>query len=182
MLREQNVLKFIKESSVMRPGYYIGIDTRNKLVILGIRGTHTVYDLITDIVSSSDREVTFEGYSTHFGTAEAARWFLNHEIGTIRKCLEKHEGYRLRLVGHSLGGAAASLLAIMLRKRSQEELGFSPDIVSAVGIGTPPCVSKELAEGCSSYVSTLVLQDDIIPRLSVASLRRLRNEILESDW
>ncbi|RXH87316.1 hypothetical protein DVH24_028816 [Malus domestica] len=61
MLRESNVLKFVKDSSVMRPGYYIGIDPCKKLVILGIRGTHTVYDLITDVVSSSDGEVTFEG-------------------------------------------------------------------------------------------------------------------------
>ncbi|KAF8401857.1 hypothetical protein HHK36_012804 [Tetracentron sinense] len=182
MLREWNVLKFVKISSVMRPGYYIGVDIRKKLVILGIRGTHTVYDLITDVVSSSDLEVTFEGYSTHFGTAEAARWFLLHEMGTIRKCLEKHEGFRLRLVGHSLGGATASLLAIMLRKKSPKELGFSPEIVSAIGFATPPCVSKELAECCSSYVSNVVMQDDIIPRLSVASLTRLRNEILQTDW
>lgn len=182
MLRESNVLKFIKNSSVLRPGYYIGIDMRNKLVILGIRGTHTVYDVITDIVSSSHEEVTFEGYSTHFGTAEAARWFLTHEIETIRKCLEKHKGFRLRLVGHSLGGATASLLAMMLRKKSYNELGFSPDIISAVGYATPPCVSKELAESCSDFVTTVVMQDDIIPRLSVASLLRLRNEILQTDW
>lgn len=91
MLRESNVLKFVKSSSVMRPGYFIGVDTRKKLVILCIRGTQTVYDLITDIVSSSDGEVTFEGYSTHFGTTESARWFLCHEIGNIRKCLEKHK-------------------------------------------------------------------------------------------
>ncbi|KAI3960014.1 hypothetical protein MKW98_016738 [Papaver atlanticum] len=182
MLRERNVLKFVNSSSVMRPGYYTGIDIRNKLVILGIRGTHTVYDFITGVISSSEKEVTFEGFSSHFGTAEAARWFLRHEIVTIRKCLEKHEGFRLRLVGHSLGGAAASLLAIMLRKKSQEELGFSPDIVTAIGVGTPPCLSKELAESCASYVSTLVLQDDIVPRLSVASLQRLREEILQTDW
>ncbi|BFG43013.1 hypothetical protein CerSpe_292860 [Prunus speciosa] len=182
MLRESNVLKFVKNSSVMRPGYYIGIDHRKKLVILGIRGTHTVYDLITDVVSSSDGEVTFEGYSTHFGTAEAARWFLSHEMGTIRKCLEKYEGFKFRLVGHSLGGATAALLAIMLRKKSATELGFNPEIVSAVGYATPPCVSKELAESCSSYVTTVVMQDDIIPRLSVASLTRLRSEILQTDW
>ncbi|GAV58893.1 Lipase_3 domain-containing protein [Cephalotus follicularis] len=182
MLREGNILKFIKNSSVMRPGYYVGIDPRKKLVIFGIRGTHTVYDLITDIVSSSDGEVTFESFSTHFGTAEAARWFLTHEIGTIRKCLEKYEGYRLRLVGHSLGGATASLLAIMLRKKSTKELGFSPEIVSAVGYATPPCVCKELAESCSDFVTTVVMQDDIIPRLSAASLARLRNEILHTDW
>lgn len=68
------------------------------------------------------------------------------------------QDFRLRIVGHSLGGAAAALLAIMLRKKSKTELGFSPDIVSAVGFGTPPCVSKILAENCASYVSTVVLQ------------------------
>ncbi|KAJ0963601.1 hypothetical protein J5N97_028723 [Dioscorea zingiberensis] len=182
MLQERNILKFVTNSSVLRPGYYIGIDTRNKLVILGIRGTHTVYDLITDVVTLSDQEVSSEGFSTHFGTAEAARWFLRHEMGTIRKCLEKHKNFKLRLVGHSLGGAAAALLAIMLRKKSAEELGFDPKIVSAVGFATPPCVSKDLAESCASYVSTVVLQDDIIPRLSTASLAKLRSEILETDW
>ncbi|KAL6502899.1 hypothetical protein OROHE_024067 [Orobanche hederae] len=182
MIRERNILKFIKDSSVLRPGYYIGVDMRKKLVILGIRGTHTVYDLITDIISSGHEEITYEGYSTHFGTAEAARWFLNHEMGTIRKCLEKHKGFRLRLVGHSLGGAIASLLAINLRRNSIKELGFSPDIISAVGYATPPCVSKELAESCSNFVTTVVMQDDVVPRLSAASLTRLRNEIVETDW
>lgn len=85
-------------------------------------------------------------------------------------------------MGHSLGGAIASLLAIMLRKKSSKELGFSPDIVSAVGYGTPPCLSRELAESCSKYVTTVVMQDDIVPRLSAASLTRLRNEILQTDW
>ncbi|CAN1766521.1 Diacylglycerol lipase-beta [Linum perenne] len=182
MLRERNILKYVKDSSVMRPGYYIAIDPRKKLVILGIRGTHTVYDLITDIVSSSDDEVTFEGYSTHFGTAEAARWFHKHEMQTIKKCLEEHEGYRFRVVGHSLGGAIASLLAIMLRRCSHEELGFSPDLVSAVGYATPPCVSSELAESCSEFVMNVVMQDDVVPRLSAASLARMRNEILHTDW
>lgn len=91
MLREKNVLKFVRSSNVLRPGYYIGVDPRNKLVIFGIRGTHTVSDLITDIVSSSHEEVISDGFSTHFGTAEAARWFLSHELGTIKKCLDKHE-------------------------------------------------------------------------------------------
>lgn len=182
MLRESDIVKFIKISSMLRPGYYIAIDKRKRLVILGIRGTHTVYDIITDIVSSSNEEVTFEGYSTHFGSAEAARWFLTHEMDTLRKCLKKHKGFRLRLVGHSLGGAIASLLAIMIRKKSQQELGFNPDIVTAVGIATPPCVSRDLAEKCCEYVVTVVMQDDIIPRLSVASLTRLRNEVIQTDW
>jgi hypothetical protein len=46
----------------------------------------------------------------------------------------------------------------MLHKKSSKELGFSPEIVSAVGYAAPPCVSKELAESCSSYVRTVVMQ------------------------
>lgn len=61
-------------------------------------------------------------------------------------------------MGHSLGGAIASLLAIMMHRKSSKELGFSPDIVSAVGFATPPCVSAELAQSCSSYVTTVVMQ------------------------
>jgi pimeloyl-ACP methyl ester carboxylesterase len=68
------------------------------------------------------------------------------------------QGFRLRLVGHSLGAAIASLLAIMLRKKSPKELGFSPDIVTAVGYASPPCVSKELAESCSDFVINVVMK------------------------
>lgn len=46
----------------------------------------------------------------------------------------------------------------MLHKKSRKELGFSPDIVSAVGYATPPCVSRELAESCSDFVTTVVMQ------------------------
>lgn len=98
MLRESNILKFVKNSSVLRPGYYIGVDMRKKLVILGIRGTHTVQDLITDVVSSSHEEVLSEGFSSHFGSAEAAGWFLSHELGTIKKCLEQHQVLKLLIL------------------------------------------------------------------------------------
>lgn len=182
MLREGNIVKFVKDSNVLRPGYYLGVDKRNKLVIFGIRGTHTVYDIVTSIASLSNEEITKEGYSAHFGIAEAAQWFFTHEMKNIRKCLEKHEGYRLRLVGHSLGGAIASLLAIMLRRKTHKDLGFNPDIVSAVSYATPPCLSRETADNCSDYITTVVMQDDIIPRLSVATLTRLRNEIIQTDW
>jgi hypothetical protein len=90
MLRKRNVVKFVKDSSILRPGYYISVDPRAKLVILGIRGTHTVYDLLTDLIALSDKKVSPRGFSTHFGTYEAARWYLRHELGVIRTCLEKH--------------------------------------------------------------------------------------------
>ncbi|KAF6164131.1 hypothetical protein GIB67_017715, partial [Kingdonia uniflora] len=234
MLWEKNILKFAKNSSVWRPGYYIGqipitnLSNLSFLESVGLKqsmtlplilflkhpfwslfhlvsregistiswlsdvseytwrdynpnhGLKNLNDLSFEalvryprlkrlgiLVSSNDREITLKGFSTYFSTTEAAHWFLHHEMGTIRKFSEKREGFRLRFMGHL---EVALLLTIMLRKKSQEELGFSPEIVYAVRFRIPPCVSKELTESCSSLVSTFVMQDDIIPRLSAASL------------
>ena len=90
MLRESNVVKFMDKSSVMRPAYYIAVDVRESLVILGIRGTSSIHDLITDLVAHSDEEVTFDGGSVHFGTAKAAEWFIANELETLRHCLKSH--------------------------------------------------------------------------------------------
>ncbi|MCO5604612.1 hypothetical protein L7F22_058781 [Adiantum nelumboides] len=182
MLRESNVIKFIDKSSVMRPAYYIAVDPHEKVVVLGIRGTSSVHDLITDLVSHSSEEVNFDGGSVHYGTAKAAEWFIVHELPLLRQLIDEYNNFGLRLVGHSLGGATASLLAMMLRKKSKEELGFAPDIVTAVGFASPPCVSEALATKSATFVQTVILQDDVIPRVSAASLLRLRNEILELDW
>ncbi|CAK9214810.1 unnamed protein product [Sphagnum jensenii] len=182
MLQQGNVVKFEDTSSVMRPGYYIAVDTRHKLVIMCIRGTHTMHDLITDLATHSEHAAILDGESVHYGSVEGARWFVQHEIATLRKCLQEHEGYELRLVGHSLGGSTASILAMMLRQTAQEDLGISPDAIKVVSVSTPPCVSKILAINSESFITTIVLQDDVIPRMNTAALVRLRNEILDTDW
>jgi hypothetical protein len=91
MLQQGNVVKFEDTSSVMRPGYYIAVDTRHKLVIMCIRGTHTMHDLITDLATHSEHAAILDGESVHYGSVEGARWFVQHEIATLRKCLQEHE-------------------------------------------------------------------------------------------
>ncbi|KAH7288795.1 hypothetical protein KP509_31G043400 [Ceratopteris richardii] len=182
MLRESNVIKFVDTSSVMRPAYYIAADIHERLIILGIRGTRSVHDLITDLISHGDEEVAFDGGNVHYGTAKAAEWFVAQELPTLRHIIQKYAGFGLRIVGHSLGGATAALLAMMLRKKSDEHLGFPPSIISAVGFASPPCVSRTLAIRSGSFIRNVVLQDDVVPRINAASVLRLRNEILQLDW
>lgn len=90
MIQESNVVKFEDKSSVMRPGYYIAIDKRHKLVVLCIRGTHTIHDIITDLASHSEDAATLEGESVHYGSVEAARWFVQNELATLKGCLKQH--------------------------------------------------------------------------------------------
>ncbi|KAG0556329.1 hypothetical protein KC19_11G044800 [Ceratodon purpureus] len=182
MIQESKVVKFEDTSNVMRPGYYVAVDHRHKLVILCIRGTHTVHDIVTDLASNSEGSSTLDGESVHYGSVEAARWFMENEMSTLKNCLEEHKGYELRFVGHSLGGSTAALLALMLRKSGTDELGIPASSIRAITIASPPCVSKKLASECADYITTLVLQDDVIPRMNTAALTRLRNEILVTNW
>jgi pimeloyl-ACP methyl ester carboxylesterase len=63
------------------------------------------------------------------------------------------EGMRLLLVGHSLGGGVASLLAIRWK-----DANVFPD-VQCVAFAPPCTVSEHLARDVRDYVTCLVLAD-----------------------
>ena len=52
------------------------------------------------------------GYS-HFGMLAAARWLLQQLSGTMKQALTDHPGYKLKVIGHSLGGGTAAMLTMM---------------------------------------------------------------------
>lgn len=94
------------------------------------------------------------------------------------------DGHEVRIVGHSLGGAVASLLALLLRD-------YIPSIKALAY--SPPCfLSSGLAEKMESFVHSCVLHDDIISRVSPESIRLLMKELIvfrdkvfkfvEQDW
>ena len=113
-------------------------------------------------------------------------------------------GYRVRLTGHSLGGGVATLLGLLIyrdlerlvttsdqpaeagtrQKRVEEnqsadetrELADIP--LKVYAYGTPSCVDGRLAECVSPFVTTVVLHDDVVPRLTPASCRGLLKHLL----
>eukprot|EP00667_Euglena_gracilis_P007889 EG_transcript_7972 len=95
--------------------------------------------------------------AAHGGMASSAQWLLR-EVGSCLQVLHE-KGYAVVLTGHSLGGATATILALLLRS-------VIPT-VRAVCFGAPPVLSHELAEACDGFVSNVVLRDDVVPRASV---------------
>jgi Lipase (class 3) len=78
-------------------------------------------------------------------------------------------------MGHSLGAGAASIAAMELREHDFLK-------VEAVGFGCPSLLSKELAESTKDYITTVVNDADIIPRMSGASVTNMLLDIMEYDW
>ena len=109
-------------------------------------------------------------------------------------------GYRIRVTGHSLGGGVAALLGALIRqhfeKRTQlrdslsklskdnecycesEDVFVNNDLIRVYSFGTPACVDERLATYLNSFVTSVVLHDDVVPRLTPTSIRRLIKHLL----
>lgn len=54
--------------------------------------------------------------------------------------------------------------------------------ITCTAVACPACMSYELGMSAASFVTTLVVEDDVIPRVSLLSLYNLQVETLETDW
>ena len=83
-----------------------------------------------------------------------------------------YPAYAVLLCGHSLGGGAAALTALLVA----DVLPALP--LHAYCFGAPPVLSAELARGCKRLVTTVCLGDDVVPRLCYGSVRALKTRVL----
>ncbi len=181
-------------------------------VVLSIRGTHSISDVVTDIraspvefspdsniVHAAWRGSTEESSQKEFdavskesaesgankacrGVAHSALWLLRQLGPTL---LHFHEqGHNVILTGHSLGGAVASLLTLLMKNKIPE--------VKCWTYGSPACVDEVIAKSLEDSVTSIVLGDDVIPRITPQSIGLLMKDLecsktdvlthLSDDW
>lgn len=134
--------------------HFITIDLESKAIVLTCRGTLGLEDLLTDMACDYvDLVWQGQSYKVHRGVRDAARRLFegsgNADIITVLKAsLEEYPEFGLVLVGHSLGGAVAALLAIMLSEPTKHEPGKhnGPSFVTA----TKPRLLPSEAHSASS--------------------------------
>lgn len=81
-------------------------------------------------------------------------------------------GYSLRVTGHSLGGSTGVLLSYMLRRNHPSVKCIS---ISPMG----GLLNAPYAQNCGEFVLSAALGEDVVPRLSVTAMERMRDEVLE---
>ena len=95
---------------------------------------------------------------------------INEKLYELR---EIYPNYKIILTGHSLGAACAALYAMMLL----EENNYKIDL-HAYCFGCPSLVTLDLALKFKKYITTVVHNFDIVPRLSYGSLEDLKLKIV----
>jgi hypothetical protein len=74
-----------------------------------------------------------------------------------------------------LGAGTAAIAAMELKEHNFLE-------IEAVGFGCPSLLSRELSTLTKDYITTVVNDADIVPRMSGASMHNLILDLIEYDW
>jgi len=152
------------------PTFYIFVDDITSSVILLLRGTMSMNDLLTDLscklvpfLPPTNVRYTFDSFETektfipgnhlvHSGMYKAAQCLVRPEsllIKTLAEALLRYPNYELVLIGHSLGAGVCSLLSLLLADpstcRTINNTGLPEDrVFSCFAVSFPIIPSKFL--------------------------------------
>ncbi len=165
-------------ATTFMPANYVAVDRGICAVVVCIRGTANLLDSLTDVAATYDplsvRRMLEDGQVSgtddlvhgfcHAGVVRSARNVFEEIRQPLLDALRANPGFELLITGHSLGGATAAVLSLIMRDDDEFPHAL------AVCIAPPPCLSLELAEETMTTAVTVVNGADIVPRLSIPVL------------
>ncbi|XP_031847279.1 diacylglycerol lipase-beta [Nomia melanderi] len=156
--------------------FCVVVDHKKNSIVIVIRGTISIRDIITDIYAASrnfECEGVPPGSAAHQGMIAAAREIFKQlkKNNVLEQAFITYPNHDLILTGHSLGAGIAVLLSFLLRPEYPNLKVFA--------FATPAGhLSRELAKMSEEFVLTVGIGDDFVMRLDVNSIIKLRNALL----
>mmetsp|Transcript_2618 Transcript_2618/g.4786 ORF Transcript_2618/g.4786 Transcript_2618/m.4786 type:complete len:418 (+) Transcript_2618:1-1254(+) len=176
-------------SKANRPAYYIARNRERKAIVLGIRGSLSPRDILTDLCASSENfiveddpnniigSIEEENDSTisttappplivgraHKGMVDAARSVARMTGKTISDELDAHPDYSLVIVGHSLGGGVGACIAAMWKRRFHGR-------VRSIGYGNPCVFPLNLTKQFESEIISVMGTGDPFATISLGHI------------
>lgn len=159
-------------SEMFKPSFFISHDSKTNAIVLSIRGTWSIQDTLTDLCAEYE---PFKGGFVHTGFHRGANWIKDHYNHEIVGYIQKFKSNALYIVGHSLGGAIASLYTLAFEDIATCIRKTNPLFTyHCYNFGAPSVCSINLASSCNPLIDSFVNENDIVPRLSYGSASDLK--------
>ncbi|XP_035723730.1 sn1-specific diacylglycerol lipase alpha-like isoform X4 [Vespa mandarinia] len=163
--------------------FFVALDYTKKKVVISIRGTLSMKDVLTDL--NAEGEVLpltppKDDWLGHKGMVQAAEYIRKklQEENIIARALSKDpsrgtDQFGLTLVGHSLGAGTAAILAILLRQEYPDLICFS---------FAPPggLLSMPAQQYSQEFTTSVVVGKDVVPRLGLRQMESLRADLINA--
>ncbi|CAK9020540.1 unnamed protein product [Durusdinium trenchii] len=147
------------------PSFFLVCAHQARVAYLVMPGTRNLSDLVTDFNAAEEPFGTGQG---HRGMIQSARW-MEEQVGPALIRLYT-SGFRITILGHSLGAGVGAFLTLILRPQISN--------LYCYGFGTPACVDEQLMPSLLNCMVSVVNRDDLVPRLSVKSVQGLLESVL----
>ncbi|XP_058798543.1 diacylglycerol lipase-alpha isoform X1 [Phymastichus coffea] len=163
--------------------FFVALDYTKKKVVVSIRGTLSMKDVMTDL--NAEAEVLplsppREDWFGHKGMVQAAEYIRKKlsEEAIIKKALIKDPSrgtneFGLTLVGHSLGAGTAAILAILLKQEY-------PDLVCFAYAPPGGLLSVPAQEYSQEFITSVVVGKDVVPRIGLRQMESLREDLINA--
>uniref|UniRef100_A0A8C0FDG8 Diacylglycerol lipase-beta n=1 Tax=Bubo bubo TaxID=30461 RepID=A0A8C0FDG8_BUBBB len=156
--------------------FFVALDHKKEAIVVAVRGTLSFEDILTDLSADCEDltlEDVLENGFVHKGITQAANYIYRKLIndGILNQAFTIAPEYKLVVVGHSLGGGTASILAIMLRNSfpALRCYAFSPP---------GGLLSKSLADYTKHFIVSVIVGKDLVARLSMPNMEDLKRRIV----
>jgi hypothetical protein len=184
-----DALSTLHAPKLIAPVHYVVIDPATESVVVSLRGTLGLSDIVTDLVASYEHYVysdDMDGY-VHSGMLYSAKVLSSGAIRDIvADALYKNPTYSLVLTGHSLGGGCAALLTMLWSKRvvlpdgthefyTDTAKGFPMRKIHSYIFACPAIMSADLSRFFKGLITTFIYRNDVVPCLSLGLIRDFRN-------
>lgn len=177
--------KVVDTTSGILLDHFIVVDHDPKAVVLTIRGTWGLDDVLTDLACEYENfEIHGSSYKAHHGILRCARSMIRQNsrvLNTIKTAMEgMGPEYGLIICGHSLGGGVGALLSILLTVydtdvddfvTSEQSMLPPGRRVHCFTYGCPPTISEQLRLVTERLITSVVYGCDIVPSLSLGMLQ-----------